>query len=421
MKDLIASQHISRRRQRTAHKNAGKKPYCNVQYMKQSPLRPGTGRAKKGFSPKTRAPGRQGLTFSLAGLGSLAFTLIVLGGLTLGGLYLYQNPGFLGKRVIPQGDGVYESALASYAGLAVPESTRPGQENPPGAAQNTADAPQNTSAQNIAAGQNAVLQSAAPAESGAQSEEIPLDLMETFAWSDYTVKRGDSVSRIASQHALSMDAIIASNNISNARQLREGQVLRLPNMDGIPYTVKSGDTLGKIAKNQGIPLEAILDANDLESEIINAGTMLFLPGARMRSEDLKLALGELFIYPIRGRLSSSYGWRQDPISGARRFHSAIDLAAPLGVPVKAAMDGRIQSVGFNGTYGKYIIMTHGNNYQTMYAHLSLVSVEQGASVSQGSKIGEVGNTGYSTGPHLHFAIYKNGRALNPLDFLNSTR
>jgi murein DD-endopeptidase MepM/ murein hydrolase activator NlpD len=296
-------------------------------------------------------------------------------------------------------DGVYEAALASYAGLAAPETGRAA----PGAAE--------------------AVRAAEP-DSPASTEpdsEIPLDLMETFSWTDYVVRRGDSISGIAGAHALSMDAVIASNNISNARLIREGQVLRLPNMDGIPYTVKSGDTLGRIARSQGIPLEAILDANDLESETINAGTVLFLPGARMRGEDLKLALGELFIYPVRGRLSSPYGWRDDPISGVRRFHNAVDLAAPLGTPVKAAMDGRVQTVGFNATYGKYLILTHGNNYQTMYAHLNLIAVQEGAAVSQGSRIGEVGNTGYSTGPHLHFAIYKNGRALNPLDFLNSTR
>jgi murein DD-endopeptidase MepM/ murein hydrolase activator NlpD len=378
----------------------------------------------KGFSRS-----RQRLSFNLAGLGSLAFTVIIVGGLSLGAFYLYQIPGFPGARVVPQGDGVYETALASYAGLSGPALLRPDISNPDNTASvaglnaETPAPADGTPAMAVQAAAAVTETAAAATETTAESpgEEIPLDLVESFAWSEYTVKRGDSVSRIASQHALSMDAIIASNNISNARQLREGQVLRLPNMDGIPYTVRSGDTLGKIAKNQGVPLEAILDANDLESELITAGTMLFLPGARMRSEDLKLALGELFIYPIRGRFTSPYGWRQDPISGVRRFHSAIDLAAPIGTPVKAAMDGRIQTVGFNATYGKYIIMTHGNNYQTMYAHLNLVSVQQGAVLSQGSKIGEVGNTGYSTGPHLHFSIYKNGRALNPLDFLNSAR
>ena len=91
----------------------------------------------------------------------------------------------------------------------------------------------------------------------------------------------------------------------------------------------------------------------------------------------------------------------------------------MGTPVKASMDGRISSVGLNSVYGKFIIISHADGYQTMYAHLSATSVNQGDHVSQGSKIGEVGSTGYSTGPHLHFALYKNGRVVNPLDFLKS--
>jgi murein DD-endopeptidase MepM/ murein hydrolase activator NlpD len=138
----------------------------------------------------------------------------------------------------------------------------------------------------------------------------------------------------------------------------------------------------------------------------------------MRTEDLKLALGELFVYPIRGRLTSPYGWRNDPISGVRRFHAALDLAASIGTPVKAAMDGKVSTVGFNGTYGKFIILSHNNGFQTMYAHLNVTSVTQGSYINQGSKIGEVGSTGYSTGPHLHFAVFKNGRPVNPNDLLS---
>jgi murein DD-endopeptidase MepM/ murein hydrolase activator NlpD len=256
------------------------------------------------------------------------------------------------------------------------------------------------------------------APSAVPDEAIPLDLTETFSWSSYQVKKGDSVSKIAAAHSISMDAVIASNGITNARRLREGDRLRIPNMDGIPHTVKKGDSLSKISSAMGVPLEVILDANDIQSSTITQGTVLFIPGARMRSEDLKLALGELFIYPIRGRLTSPYGWRDDPISGVRRFHAALDLAAGIGTPVKAAMDGRVSSVGTNATYGKFIILSHNGGYQTMYAHLNAVSVKQGDYMNQGSKIGEVGNTGYSTGPHLHFAVYKNGRAVNPLDFLD---
>ncbi|GHV44419.1 peptidoglycan-binding protein LysM [Spirochaetia bacterium] len=253
----------------------------------------------------------------------------------------------------------------------------------------------------------------APAE-----EDIPLDLVEGFSWKTYQVKKGDSVSKIAAEHAISIDAIIASNGISNARRLQVGETLRIPNMDGIPYTVKNGDTLSKISIAMGVPLEAILDANDIQSDTINQGIQLFIPGAHMKQEDLKLALGELFIYPVRGRLTSPFGWRNDPISGVRRHHAALDLAASMGTPVKASMDGKVSSVGYNSVYGKYIIISHGNGFQSMYAHLSLTSVKQGAAVTQGSKIGEVGSTGYSTGPHLHFAVYKNGRAVNPLELLN---
>jgi murein DD-endopeptidase MepM/ murein hydrolase activator NlpD len=250
-------------------------------------------------------------------------------------------------------------------------------------------------------------------------DKIPLDLLESFAWKSYTIKPGDSISKIAAANTISMDAIIASNGITNARRLRTGEVIRIPNMDGIPYTVKKGDTLSKISGAHRVPLEAILDANDIKNDSINPGTVLFIPGAKMKTEELKLALGELFIYPVRGRQTSPYGWRNDPISGVRRFHAALDLAAPTGTPIKAAMDGRVVTLGFNSVYGKYIIMNHGNGFQTLYAHMNAASVGQGAYVQQGAKIGEVGSTGYSTGPHLHFGIFKNGKAVNPLEFLNS--
>jgi murein DD-endopeptidase MepM/ murein hydrolase activator NlpD len=226
------------------------------------------------------------------------------------------------------------------------------------------------------------------------------------------------VSKIAAARSVSMDAIIASNGITNARRLREGETIRIPNMDGIPYTVKRGDTLSKISAAQGVPLEAILDANNMDSDASTVGMTLFIPGARMRVEDLKLALGELFVYPLRGRLSSPYGWRNDPISGARRFHAALDMAATTGTPVKAPMDGRVATVGVNSVYGKYLILSHAGGFQTLYAHLNIVSVTQGSQVGQGSKIGEVGSTGYSTGPHLHFAVYKNGKPVNPLEYLH---
>ncbi|MDR2159452.1 MAG: M23 family metallopeptidase [Treponema sp.] len=336
--------------------------------------RSGPGLLKKAARLSVRRPG---FTFPLPSLFScLAAAGVLLLSILAFGIQDLVTPN-LAFSAEPGADGEFERNMASYAGiLPAPASAEPG-------------------------------------------EAIPLDLMETFAWSDYRVRRGDSVSKIAAAHSLSMDAIIAGNGITNARRLREGEIIRIPNMNGIPYTVKKGDSLEKISRSMGVPLEAILDANDLQSDIISAGTVLFIPGARMRAEDLKLALGELFIYPVRGRITSGFGWRNDPISGVRRFHAALDVAAPAGTAVKAAMDGRVSAVGVNSTYGNFIILNHGNGYQTLYAHLNAVLVRKDEAVSQGARIGEVGSTGYSTGPHLHFAVYKNGRAVNPLEYLNS--
>jgi murein DD-endopeptidase MepM/ murein hydrolase activator NlpD len=252
-------------------------------------------------------------------------------------------------------------------------------------------------------------------------DDIPLKMVDYFSWIDHTVKSGESVSRIADSYGLSMETVIASNNLTNAHLLRPGQILKIPNMNGIPYVIKSGDNLSKISKAWSIPLSVIVDANNLQSDFIMPGQTIFLPGARMPANDLRMALGTLFVSPLKGsgsRLSSAFGWREDPFDGGQRLHEAIDMAAPTGTPVKAASSGRVSMVGNSPTYGKYIIISHSGGFQTLYAHLSVIVVQQGAQVDQGTKIGEVGSTGRSTGPHLHFALYKDDKAVNPLDYLS---
>ena len=246
------------------------------------------------------------------------------------------------------------------------------------------------------------------------------DLMITFMWQQYRVQRGDSVSSIAQRFGVSIGAIIASNEIRNARRLQEGAVLRIPNIDGIPYTIKTGDSLSKISASFNVPLDVILDVNDIKTDVIRSGETIFIPGARMNDMDLRLSLGEMFIYPVQGRhITSRFGMRRDPINGALNFHTGIDLRANIGTTVMAAMDGVVSVTGENRLYGKYIILSHSNGYKTIYAHLNSFSVRQGDRVSQGRKIAESGNTGYSTGPHLHFGIYdRNGKLVNPLDLLH---
>ncbi|MDR0375349.1 MAG: M23 family metallopeptidase [Treponema sp.] len=258
---------------------------------------------------------------------------------------------------------------------------------------------------------------------GAEEEfvdpEFPLEITQVFSIKPYTVVRGDTVSGIANQFKLSMDAVIALNGISNARMLQEGKVLKIPNMDGIPYTVQAGDTYQKIADNFNAPLTVILDANDIQNDIMNPGDTLFIPGARMRSDDLKLALGDYFMWPLKDRaITSPYGWRRDPFTGiGGRVHEGIDFSAKTGTTIRAAMDGKITKLGYNAVYGRYIIISHANGFETLYGHLNVYSVKEGAFVYQGTKIAESGGTGHVTGPHLHFGLYKNGKSVDPLDYL----
>jgi len=254
----------------------------------------------------------------------------------------------------------------------------------------------------------------------AVTEDNPHGSLVTFDWQQYKVQRGDSVSEIAKKFDVSVGAVIASNNISNARRLQEGTILKIPNIDGIPYQVKKGDSLSKISASFNVPLDVILDVNDIKSDNIRIGETFFIPGARMNDIDLRMSLGELFTYPLQSRyITSRYGMRKDPISGVLQFHGGVDFRANVGTPIMASLDGVISVVGENWLYGKYIIMSHSNGYKTIYGHLNAYSVKQGDRVARNRKIGEVGNTGYSTGPHLHFGIYdKNNRLVNPMDLLN---
>lgn len=120
--------------------------------------------------------------------------------------------------------------------------------------------------------------------------------------------------------------------------------------------------------------------------------------------------------PIDGaRLSSSYGKRKHPILGYTRMHRGLDFAAPKGVPIMAAGDGTIESIGRNGDYGKYIRIRHDSEYKTAYAHMSRYAkgLNRHSRVRQGQVIGYVGSTGLSTGPHLHYEVIRNGRQINP--------
>ncbi|MCW3835147.1 M23 family metallopeptidase [Sphingomonas canadensis] len=125
--------------------------------------------------------------------------------------------------------------------------------------------------------------------------------------------------------------------------------------------------------------------------------------------------------PANGRISSGFGARRHPILGYVRMHKGMDVAAAYGSPVYAATDGVIVFAGRNSGYGNFIKVSHANGYATGYAHLSRIAVRYGMRVSRGQVIGYVGSSGLSTGPHLHYELYKNGVAINPASISFSTQ
>lgn len=122
-------------------------------------------------------------------------------------------------------------------------------------------------------------------------------------------------------------------------------------------------------------------------------------------------------YPLEGKLTSSYGWRKNPFGRGYEFHTGMDIEAPTGSPVRATADGIVLHAGRLYQYGETVIIAHASGYRTLYAHLSRIEVKEGERVLAGQTIGRVGSTGRSTGPHLHYEVIKDERAINPEDFV----
>ncbi len=166
-------------------------------------------------------------------------------------------------------------------------------------------------------------------------------------------------------------------------------------------------------------LETQQRAAATDRELLVAAQLRALPAALAGLGALDLA-ADGFVTPLDGRLSSPFGWRNIAVNG-NRFHAGVDIVANTGTPVAAARDGLVARSGWWGTYGNVVVLDHGDGSETRYAHLSRVSVAAGDAVRQGDVIGAVGSTGASTGPHLHFELRFDGRAVDPLQYLSATR
>ena len=259
------------------------------------------------------------------------------------------------------------------------------------------------------------------AEADAAIENTNENLEITYQ--TYRVKSGDMIGFIADAFDVTQDTIISVNNIKQSRLIQPGQYLKIPSMPGIIYTVKkNGETPNTIAEKYKVNADKIASVNYLNNDSeLKAGTSLFVPEAELDWATRQEINGDLFKKPLHARywLSSNYGWRDSPFNaGSRTFHGGLDMAVASGTPIYAALDGTVTAVGFNATYGNYVIITHHSGYKTLYGHMKSTACRKGNFVYTNTIIGYVGSTGMSTGPHLHFTVYKNGKTINPFTVLN---
>ncbi len=229
----------------------------------------------------------------------------------------------------------------------------------------------------------------------------------------YRAKSGDTLSGISENFSLTLDTI-ASLNRNGGRGvhiLSVGEIVKIPFMNGIYLNVNGN--LDALCKSNDLSREVVLKVNGLTKIKSAENARLFFPGVQHTGIDRSIAIGVAFLKPVRGVVSSGYGFRHDPFNGKIRFHRGIDIAAPIGTYVHAAMDGRVIAAGHDSVLGNYILIKHPAGFSTLYGHLSRILAVRGRTVRKGEIIGRVGQTGRATGPHLHFEIRRSGRTTNP--------
>jgi murein DD-endopeptidase MepM/ murein hydrolase activator NlpD len=260
----------------------------------------------------------------------------------------------------------------------------------------------------------------------------------------YKVRSGDTLTGIANRTGVSMMTIWWANKLKSKDDLKIGQVLVIPPVDGLVLTVKPGDTLDSIAAARHVDAADITTTNGLTDTTLVIGQVLIVPGARgaaiptpkpTKRPTIRVATvsrpststrtghtarppsqysGGAFAWPVAGGYISQY---------FSSYHPALDIAADYGTPVKAAAGGTVIFAGWKSNGGGYQVwIAHGSDLYTTYNHMSSLAVSFGQHVGRGQFIGRIGATGRATGPHLHFEVWRGpvwsgGYRVNPLAYL----
>lgn len=232
----------------------------------------------------------------------------------------------------------------------------------------------------------------------------------------YKVKADENFWIVLSKSGLDMDTLISVNNLTSPYQVGQDTVLFIPNMRGVVVEGDDKDGLAKVLSESRVDIAYVKNAN--KSESLDKD-FIFIPCGKVSSLERSMFLGSAFLSPIKtGKTTSKFGTRRDPFNENKsQFHRGVDIGCPIGTKIYSARAGRVTFAGYADGYGKLVILEHEHGYTTYYGHLSRFSIKEGDKVGAGQSIALSGNTGRTTGPHLHFEIRRHGRALNPQTFI----
>jgi len=268
------------------------------------------------------------------------------------------------------------------------------------------------------------------------SLEIPIPTRTANV--DYIVQSGDTLGAIAEKFDITVNTILWANNLTWNSMIKPGAKLVILPSSGVDYEVQKGDNLNSIAKKYQANIDKILSYNNLSNiSDIKTGDLIFLPeGIKptkvvssykaptvankpkttpadvYSDEDLPpasdLSANTKFLWPVLShRITQYFSWR----------HTGLDVGDKVGNPIYATEDGKVERSGWSTGYGYNVIINHGNGLETLYGHASQLLVKTGETVSRGQVIALVGNTGWSTGPHLHLEVRVNGVRKNPISYI----
>jgi len=237
----------------------------------------------------------------------------------------------------------------------------------------------------------------------------------------------NKVSHLSEVEKINLKQKVEIENLNSRIQFIETQLARLQNIDlrvremvNLDVNTTGTPAAGGVSSTKPEDMIKIIEekAINLEQEIkLREKSLNELVEYLEDRKSLFLATPSL--WPVRGLITSEFGWRRDPVSGVTEYHEGIDISAPFGSQVRAAAEGVVIESGNDAGYGKAIVIDHGYGIVTRYAHLSRSYVVVGQKVKKGSVIGAVGSSGKSTGPHVHYEVRIDGVPVNPIKYLFS--